>query len=94
MPRTSTKKGKEAASVYKHQTTKGGSLCFTHGHSSRSSLPTVPSQLAIYQKMLSDESSFGSTMVPKNKVARFLDEGFKIQDVQYVSRIALWSPLA
>ncbi|KAJ6555358.1 hypothetical protein DFH09DRAFT_1084916 [Mycena vulgaris] len=44
----------------------------------------LPSQQAIYQKMLSDEKLFGSTMVPRNKVARFLDEGLKIQDVQYV----------
>ncbi|KAJ7460506.1 hypothetical protein B0H11DRAFT_1923908 [Mycena galericulata] len=42
----------------------------------------MPSQLAIYQKMLSDETAFASTMVPKSKVARFLDEGLKIQDVQ------------
>ncbi|KAJ6607046.1 hypothetical protein B0H10DRAFT_1956581 [Mycena sp. CBHHK59/15] len=32
--------------------------------------------------MLSDESTFASTKIPKGKVARFLDEGFKIQDVQ------------
>ncbi|KAJ7136196.1 hypothetical protein C8R46DRAFT_1322335 [Mycena filopes] len=63
MPRTSTRQGKEAVSVYKHSTTK------------------VPSQTAIYQKMLNDESAFGPTMVPRSKVARFLDEGFRIQDL-------------
>ncbi|KAJ7937675.1 hypothetical protein B0H13DRAFT_1852311 [Mycena leptocephala] len=67
-PRTSTKKGKEAVSVYKHKTTK------------------VPSQETIYQKMLKDESVFGSTMVPKSKVAKFIDEGLKIQDVQFKIR--------
>ncbi|KAJ7827706.1 hypothetical protein B0H13DRAFT_2373683 [Mycena leptocephala] len=67
-PRTSTKKGKEAISVYKHKTTK------------------VPSQETIYQKMLKDESVFGSTTVPKSKVAKFIDEGLKIQDVQFKIR--------
>ncbi|KAJ7113877.1 hypothetical protein C8R44DRAFT_630668 [Mycena epipterygia] len=71
MPRTSSKTGKEAVSVYKHNITKGKVV------------HTVPSQLAIYQKMLSDESAFSSTMVPKNKVAQFMDEGLKIQDMQY-----------
>ncbi|KAJ7480380.1 hypothetical protein B0H11DRAFT_1915796 [Mycena galericulata] len=33
-------------------------------------------------KMLSDETAFASTMIPKSKVARLLDEGLKIQDVQ------------
>ncbi|KAJ7664648.1 hypothetical protein DFH06DRAFT_1392447 [Mycena polygramma] len=42
----------------------------------------VPSQDTIYQKMLNDESNFAQTMVPKSKVARFLDEGLKIQDLQ------------
>lgn len=83
MPRTSIKKGKEAVSVYKHNSTKGA--CSSN-FSALSELIcmgcTVPSQLAIYQKMLSDETAFAATMVPKNKVARFLDEGLKIQDVQ------------
>jgi hypothetical protein len=89
MPRTSTKKGKEAVSVYKHNSTKGMLLTF-HRTTFRDligSYMTVPSQLAIYQKMLSDESAFASTKIPKSKVARFLDEGFKIQDAQYVSSI-------
>ncbi|KAJ6470132.1 hypothetical protein C8R47DRAFT_1222765 [Mycena vitilis] len=64
MPRTSSKIGKEAVSVYKHKTTK------------------VPSQQAIYQKMLTDNNSFASTLVPKSKIARFLDEALKIQDIQ------------
>ncbi|KAJ7936326.1 hypothetical protein B0H13DRAFT_1853393 [Mycena leptocephala] len=63
-PRTSTRKGKEAISVYKHKTTKE----------------------TIYQKMLKDESVFGSTTVPKSKVAKFIDEGLKIQDVQFKIR--------
>ncbi|KAJ7722175.1 hypothetical protein B0H16DRAFT_1737862 [Mycena metata] len=42
----------------------------------------VPSQLAIYKKMLNDESAFALTMTPKSKIARFLDEGLQIQDLQ------------
>ncbi|KAJ7801739.1 hypothetical protein B0H14DRAFT_2615004 [Mycena olivaceomarginata] len=42
----------------------------------------IPSQLAIYQKMLSDDDSFASTMIPKSKVAKFLDEALKIEDLQ------------
>ncbi|KAJ7652290.1 hypothetical protein B0H17DRAFT_1163665 [Mycena rosella] len=42
----------------------------------------VPSQQAIYQKMLNDEKMFASSMVARNKVARFLDEGLKIQEFQ------------
>ncbi|KAJ7798689.1 hypothetical protein B0H14DRAFT_3092881 [Mycena olivaceomarginata] len=41
-----------------------------------------PSQLAISQKMLSDDDSFASTMIPKSKVAKFLDEALKIEDLQ------------
>ncbi|KAJ7198232.1 hypothetical protein C8J57DRAFT_1262468 [Mycena rebaudengoi] len=84
MPHTSTKKGKEAVSVYKHNSTKGMLLTF-HRTTFRDligSYMTVPSQLAIYQKMLSDESAFASTKIPKSKVSQFLDEGFKIQDAQ------------
>ncbi|KAJ7716285.1 hypothetical protein B0H16DRAFT_1801604 [Mycena metata] len=62
--RTTSKKGKEAISVYKHKTTK------------------VPSQEAIYKKMLNDESVFSSTMVSKGKVAQFLEEGLGIEDSQ------------
>ncbi|KAJ7795011.1 hypothetical protein B0H14DRAFT_3555974 [Mycena olivaceomarginata] len=64
MPRTTSKIGKDAISVYKHRTTK------------------VPSQRAIFQKMLSDTSSFATTMIPKSQVAHFIDEGLKIQDLQ------------
>ncbi|KAJ7926641.1 hypothetical protein B0H13DRAFT_1862093 [Mycena leptocephala] len=42
----------------------------------------VPSQQAIFQKMLNDYSSFSTTMIPKSKVAQFMDEGLKIQDLQ------------
>ena len=34
--------------------------------------------------MLSDEKMFAATMVPRSNVARFMDEGLKIQDVQLV----------
>ncbi|KAK7037021.1 hypothetical protein R3P38DRAFT_2907575, partial [Favolaschia claudopus] len=64
LPRTASKVGKDAVSVYKHRSTK------------------VPSQTAIFQKMLSDDANFGQTAIPRNKVARFPDDGFKIQDSQ------------
>ncbi|KAJ6583260.1 hypothetical protein B0H10DRAFT_1962257, partial [Mycena sp. CBHHK59/15] len=43
---------------------------------------TVPSQATIYDKMISDDNNFASTLVPKNKIAEFLDRGLKIQDSQ------------
>lgn len=85
MPRTSSKMGKDAVSVYKHMTTKGEHLIFSDLESATTIIIfTVPSQLAIYQKMLSDDKLFASTMVPRDKVARFMDEGLKIQDAQCV----------
>ncbi|KAK7013602.1 hypothetical protein R3P38DRAFT_3322533 [Favolaschia claudopus] len=42
----------------------------------------VPSQKAIYEKMLSDQENLESSMVPKSRIARFLDCGIKIQDNQ------------
>ncbi|KAJ7495577.1 hypothetical protein FB451DRAFT_1164304 [Mycena latifolia] len=48
----------------------------------RHSTTKVPSQRAIYQKMLADEDNFASSLVPKSKIAKFLDRGLKIQDSQ------------
>ncbi|KAJ7126573.1 hypothetical protein C8R43DRAFT_958063 [Mycena crocata] len=42
----------------------------------------VPSQQAIYQKMLTDNNSFATTLIQRSKVAQFLDEALKIQDSQ------------
>ncbi|KAJ7460424.1 hypothetical protein B0H11DRAFT_1924017 [Mycena galericulata] len=42
----------------------------------------IPSQLSIYQAMLAQDDNFASTLVPKSKIAKFLDEGLKIQDNQ------------
>ncbi|KAJ7120136.1 hypothetical protein C8R44DRAFT_736983 [Mycena epipterygia] len=42
----------------------------------------VPSQLAIFQNMLAQDDNFVSTLIPKSKIARFLDEGLKIQELQ------------
>ncbi|KAK7045235.1 CxC2 domain-containing protein [Favolaschia claudopus] len=64
LSRSPSKVGKEAVSVYKHDTTK------------------VPSQKAIYEKMLNDQENFKSSMVPKSKIARFLDSAIKIQENQ------------
>ncbi|KAJ7776208.1 hypothetical protein B0H16DRAFT_1302413 [Mycena metata] len=65
MPRTATKDGKEAVSVYKHRSTK------------------VPSQATIYDKMISDDDKFATTLLPNSKVAEFLDRGLRIQDSQH-----------
>ncbi|KAJ7601509.1 hypothetical protein DFH06DRAFT_1352712 [Mycena polygramma] len=46
------------------------------------SVTKVPSQLSIYQAMLADDDNFASTLVPKSKIAKFLDQGLKIQDNQ------------
>ncbi|KAJ7044412.1 hypothetical protein C8F04DRAFT_1250376 [Mycena alexandri] len=42
----------------------------------------VPSQATIYDKMISDDNNFATTLVPRNKIAEFLDRGLKIQDSQ------------
>ncbi|KAK6997124.1 hypothetical protein R3P38DRAFT_2798663 [Favolaschia claudopus] len=42
----------------------------------------VPSQKAIYEKILNDQENFKSSMVPKSKIARFLDSAIKIQENQ------------
>lgn len=35
--------------------------------------------------MLAEDDNFSSTMIPKNRVARFLESGLRIQASQYVS---------
>ncbi|KAJ7933186.1 hypothetical protein B0H13DRAFT_2511652 [Mycena leptocephala] len=40
----------------------------------------VPSQTAIYQAMLAQDDNFQSTMIPRNKLARLLNDALKIQD--------------
>ncbi|KAK7005407.1 hypothetical protein R3P38DRAFT_2794599 [Favolaschia claudopus] len=42
----------------------------------------LPSQKAIYEKILNDQENFKSSMVPKSKIARFLDSAIKIQENQ------------
>ncbi|KAJ7714457.1 hypothetical protein B0H14DRAFT_2546347 [Mycena olivaceomarginata] len=42
----------------------------------------VPSQKSIYEKMLAEDDNFSSTMIPKNRVARFLESGLRIQASQ------------
>ncbi|KAK6988939.1 hypothetical protein R3P38DRAFT_3373651 [Favolaschia claudopus] len=64
LSRTPSRLGKEAVSVYQHDTTK------------------VPCQKAIYEKILNDQENFKSSMVPKSKIARFLDSAIKIQENQ------------
>jgi hypothetical protein len=81
MSRTTTKAGKEAISVYKHRETKGFAvspyfiLSWAYHY-------TVPSQASIYQKMIAQDDNFALTLVPKNKIAQFLDHALKIQDTQ------------
>ena len=52
---------------------------------------TVPSQKAIYEQMLAKDDNFSSTLIPKNKVARFLESGLKIQAAQYDHSFSLLS---
>ncbi|KAJ7678345.1 hypothetical protein B0H17DRAFT_1139417 [Mycena rosella] len=40
----------------------------------------MPSQRAIYQIMLAEDTNFSSTMVPINKIAKFLDHGLKTRN--------------
>ncbi|KAJ6474802.1 hypothetical protein C8R45DRAFT_935329 [Mycena sanguinolenta] len=42
----------------------------------------VPSQLAIYQRMVTEDDNFAFTMIPKSKIAAFLDRGLHIQVAQ------------
>ncbi|KAJ6476124.1 hypothetical protein C8R45DRAFT_934759 [Mycena sanguinolenta] len=65
MERTSKKVGKEAVSVYKHSTTKGYQDLISQ--SLADSRTTVPSQKAIYEKMLAKDDNFSSTLILKNK---------------------------
>ncbi|KAJ6484788.1 hypothetical protein C8R45DRAFT_1075191 [Mycena sanguinolenta] len=71
LDRTTSKRGKDAISPYKHRTSK------------------VPSQRAIYQAMLAADESFYSSTTPKGKVAKFLNDGLKIQDDQRRLRVAI-----
>jgi hypothetical protein len=45
-------------------------------------LSKYTSQLSIYQRMLAEDDNFVLTMVPKSKIAAFLDHGLHIQDSQ------------
>ncbi|KAJ7436964.1 hypothetical protein B0H11DRAFT_1754208 [Mycena galericulata] len=42
----------------------------------------VPSQLAIYQHMLAQDDNFVATLVPKNRIARFMNEALDIEEAQ------------
>ncbi|KAJ7845179.1 hypothetical protein B0H13DRAFT_1908520 [Mycena leptocephala] len=39
-------------------------------------------KLSIYKSMLAEDDTFASTLVPKSKIAKFLDHGLKIEDHQ------------
>jgi hypothetical protein len=81
MDRSPRKKGKETYSVYRHRTSKGKSMLLFGGQIF-TCIPLVPSQEAIYNNMLAEESKIFSTDVPLSKVASFLNEGICIQDAQ------------
>ncbi|KAJ6556871.1 hypothetical protein DFH09DRAFT_1084575 [Mycena vulgaris] len=51
----------------------------------------VPSQDAIYQKMLEDESLMPNSHIPNNKAAAFLREGIRIQESQVKLRVLVAS---
>ncbi|KAJ7476496.1 hypothetical protein FB451DRAFT_1173359 [Mycena latifolia] len=46
----------------------------------------IPSQGAIYRKMLADDENFASSLIPKSKIAKFLDRGLRIQESQHKLR--------
>ncbi|KAJ7930322.1 hypothetical protein B0H13DRAFT_1858952 [Mycena leptocephala] len=78
MDRTPSKQGKEAVSVYR-DTWKDPTL----------NARIVPSQRAIYQAMLTQDDNFQSSLTPKSKVARFLNDALKIQDEQRQLHVAI-----
>ncbi|KAJ7016353.1 hypothetical protein C8F04DRAFT_1202415 [Mycena alexandri] len=80
MSRAVSKVGKDAVSVYKHHTMKGISPSPLRTY--QLTRHQVPSQQAIYDKMIAEESNFGSTLIPKNKIAQFLEHGLRIQESQ------------
>ena len=76
-------KGKETESVYRHCKSKGGSfVIFVALGVHMLTSTTVPSQAAIYQHMLAQESKFSNTDISQGTVAAFLNEGLRIQDAQ------------
>jgi hypothetical protein len=80
LDRTSSKNGREADSVYRHRTTKG-MIIVPRGKVALTVI--VPSQRAIYEAMLEQDDNFQSSLTPRSKVARFLNDALKIQDEQY-----------
>ncbi|KAJ7051625.1 hypothetical protein C8F01DRAFT_1066754 [Mycena amicta] len=42
----------------------------------------VPSQQAIFQKLIKDDDAFARTVISKGKIANFMDDALKIQDLQ------------
>nr|GAT44329.1 predicted protein [Mycena chlorophos] len=56
----------------------GGELFSVYRHNATK----VPSQQAIYQKLVKDDESFARTAISKGKIASFLDEALKIQELQ------------
>jgi hypothetical protein len=44
----------------------------------------VPSQASIYQHLIAQDANFHATNTPTSVVAIFLNEGIKIQEIQYV----------
>jgi hypothetical protein len=83
MDRKPRQKGKETESVYRHCKSKGESFVTlialgTH----KLTYTVVPSQAAIYQHMLAQESKFSDTDIPQGSIAAFLNEGLRIQDAQ------------
>ncbi|KAJ7857939.1 hypothetical protein B0H14DRAFT_3135672 [Mycena olivaceomarginata] len=86
LDRTTSKKGKEAISPYKHRTSKGTAHVV---NADRINVNLVPSQRAIYQAMLAQDETFQSSFTPKSKVAQFLNDALRIQDDQRKLRAAI-----
>ncbi|KAJ7067667.1 hypothetical protein C8F01DRAFT_1342934 [Mycena amicta] len=56
----------------------GGELISVYRHNSTK----VPSQQAIFQRLINDQATFARTVISKGVVANFIDEALKIQDLQ------------
>ncbi|KAK6996204.1 CxC2 domain-containing protein [Favolaschia claudopus] len=52
---------------------------------------TIPSQQAIYQRMLAEDERFEGSMVPRNRIARFINDALMIEEDQCVNPIFLFN---
>jgi hypothetical protein len=82
MDRSPGRKGNQVFSVYKHNASKGEYIIVSTMKLVKTAALIVPSQVAIYNKMLEDSSRMPTGGVEGSAVAAFLNEGIKIQAEQ------------